>query len=189
MTIALLDACVLYPPAVRDIFMWLAVGMVYQPRWTDAIHDEWMRNVLADRPDLSRDQLQRTRQFMDEIDPESVVTGYEKHVTSLVLPDPDDRHVLAAAIRAGASVIVTYNLRDFPEAALAPHGTRAIHPDHFLVSLLERYPEECLVALRKHRASLRHPPKMPADYRETLRRSGLVLLASQLEAMDEPADF
>jgi len=187
MTIAVLDACVLYPPAVRDIFMWLAVEMVYRPRWTDAINDEWMRSVLADRPDLSREQLKRTRQLMDEIDPESLVTGYEKRIASLVLPDPDDRHVLAAGITAGASVIVTYNLCDFPEAALAPYCMRAIHPDQFLVSLLEQHTEAYLVALRKHRASLRQPPKTAEDYRETLRCNGLASLASHLEANDEPS--
>jgi hypothetical protein len=100
-----------------------------------------------------------------------------------MLPDTNDRHVLAA----GASVIVTFNLCDFPEAALAPHCMRAVHPDQFLVFLFEQHPEACLVTLRKHRASLRQPPKTAEEYRETLRRNGLVSLASRLEASGEPS--
>lgn len=80
MTIALIDANVLYPALLRDLFLWLAAGGVYSPRWTDQIHDEWMRNVLANRPDLSRAQLVRTRKLMDQVDPDSLVTGYEADI-------------------------------------------------------------------------------------------------------------
>ena len=127
--IAVLDACVLYPPAVRDILMWLAVVGVYEPRWTDDIHEEWMRSVLSDRPDLTREQLERTRHLMDEVHPLCLVTGYESRIPGLVLPDENDRHVLAAAIRAGAEVIVTFNLSDFPPATLARLDIVAQHPD------------------------------------------------------------
>jgi len=103
--VAVLDACVLYPPALRDLFMWLAVGMVYQPRWTDEIHDEWIRNVRKNRPDVSLAQLERARSLMDNINDESVVKGYEHLISSLHLPDINDRHVLAAAIIADASLL------------------------------------------------------------------------------------
>lgn len=118
--VAVLDACVLYPPSLRDLFMRLASALVYQPRWTEDIHQEWMRNVLKDRPQLTRAQLERTRRLMDGISDESLVTGYEDRISKLTLPDPDDRHVLAAALTAEAAVIVTFNLSDFPKSALAP---------------------------------------------------------------------
>lgn len=73
MTVALLDACVLYPAVLRDVFLWLAAESVYQPRWTDTIHEEWIRAVLANRPDLTRKQLERTRTLMNQVDPESLV--------------------------------------------------------------------------------------------------------------------
>ena len=100
------DACVLYPAPLRDFLMHLALTELFQARWSDAIHDEWIRNVLADRPNL-RSRLQRTRTLMDKAVPDSLVTGYEPLNEKLDLPDPDDRHVLAAAIRCGAQAIVT----------------------------------------------------------------------------------
>lgn len=116
--VAILDACVLYPPSLRNLFMRLASGLVFQPRWTEEIHDEWMRNVLKDRPQITRPQLERTRRLMDQINDESLVSGYEERIPSLSLPDEDNRHVLAAAIEAGAALIVTFNLADFPAATL-----------------------------------------------------------------------
>src|SRR5262249_51908698 len=124
---ALLDACVLYPPALRDLLLWLAANLLYQPRWTDAIHEEWIRSVLRNRPDLTREQLERTRQLMDQIDPECLVRTAERALEKWELPDPGDRHVLAAAVAAKAPVIVTFNLADFPEKVLLPLGIRALH--------------------------------------------------------------
>ncbi|MFT4641948.1 MAG: hypothetical protein ACI8T1_005292 [Verrucomicrobiales bacterium] len=92
------DACVLYPAGLRRLMMWLAVHNVIRPKWTVEIHDEWMRNVLKDQPDLTRENLERTRRLMDAHAGDCLVSGYEKHISALSLPDPNDRHVLAAAI-------------------------------------------------------------------------------------------
>lgn len=134
---ALYDACVLYPAPLRDLLMWLGLSDLFRPRWSDEIHDEWIRNVLADRPDLTREQLERTRGLMNSNVRDCLVTGYEPLIAGLTLPDPDDRHVLAAAIRASADVIVTFNLKDFPPAALAPFGIEAQHPDEFVIHLID----------------------------------------------------
>lgn len=99
---AILDANVLYPAPLRDLLMHLAVAGLFKAKWIDAIYDEWMRNLLAHRPDLSKPQLERTRELMNRAVPDALVSGYEPLVPALTLPDPDDRHVLAAAIRAGA---------------------------------------------------------------------------------------
>src|SRR3954468_4203517 len=133
--IALLDACVLYPAPVRDFLMRLALTGLFQARWTDAIHDEWTRNVLADRPDVTRESLERCRRLMDEHVPDCLVTGYEFLIPTLSLPDPDDRHVLAAAVHGGAGAIVTFNLKDFPASVLGGYHIEPVHPDEFIVRL------------------------------------------------------
>jgi PIN domain len=112
--LAVYDACALYPAPLRDLLLHLACVGLVRPRWTDAIHDEWIRNLLANRPDLARSQLDRTRALMERAVPDALVRGYEPRIPSLTLPDADDRHVLVAAIEAGAGVIVTFNLADFP---------------------------------------------------------------------------
>jgi hypothetical protein len=125
--VAVFDACVLYPASVRDLLLRLALTDLSRARWTDRIHDEWIGGVLKQRQDLSRTQLERTRDLMNQAVPDCLVTAYESLIDGLGLPDPNDRHVLAAAIRCQAGVIVTYNLRHFPEEALAPYGIEAQH--------------------------------------------------------------
>lgn len=169
-------------PSLRDLLMRLASELVYQPRWTEEIHVEWMWNVLKNRPQIAPAQLERTRRLMDGISDESLVTGYEARIPSLSLPDPDDRHVLAAAIEAEVAVLVTFNLSDFPAAALAPYGVRAMHPDEYLMALFEDAPDLFLRAVRTHRTSLRNPPKSVEGYLATLRANGLKELAFRVEA-------
>lgn len=166
--IALLDSNVLYPPGLRDLLMWLAVVLAYEPRWTEDIHAEWMRNVLNDRPEVTPAQMERTRRLMDQVNPKCLVRGYEARVPALTLPDEDDRHVLAAAIEAGAETIVTFNLRHFPRKALAPYDLRALPPDLFLEALLDANPARFLCGMRQHRASLRNPPKTAEEYLSAL---------------------
>jgi PIN domain len=107
--IALLDASVLYPAPLRDLLMHLAQTTLFKARWSNLIHDEWTRNVLEDRPDLSAAQISRTRALMDAHVDGALVTDFEDLIPNLELPDLDDRHVLAAAIRCGANLIVTMN--------------------------------------------------------------------------------
>jgi predicted nucleic acid-binding protein len=134
------DACVLYPAPLRDFLMWLGLSGAFRARWSRTIHDEWKRNLLANRPDLNKDQVDRTSNLMDRAIPDGLVEGYEDMVAGLALPDPDDWHVLAVAIRCGASVIVTFNERDFPQDRLAPFGVEAQHPDEFVDNLLDLDP-------------------------------------------------
>jgi predicted nucleic acid-binding protein len=112
------DACILYPAPLRDLLMQLAVSHLFSAKWTNEIHEEWMRNLLENRPDLRREQLERTRNLMNAHVQDCLVTGYEELIPVLTLPDPKDRHMLAAAIRSGSNVIVTFNLKHFPENEL-----------------------------------------------------------------------
>ena len=131
------DACVLYPAPLRDFLMRLALTGLFRARWTDQIRDEWTRSLLRNRPELE-DTLPRTVELMNHAMPDSLVTGHERLIGGLSLPDPDDRHVLAAAIVSGAQLIITFNTRDFPEDELAPYGIEAVHPDTFSVQQPER---------------------------------------------------
>ena len=181
----LYDACVLYPAPLRDLLMHVAITDLYRAKWTDAIHDEWTRNVLKDRPDLKPEQLQRTRDLMNSHVRDCLVTGYETLIEAVTLPDPDDRHVLAAAIRAGADLIVTFNLKDFPEKDLKPYGIEAKHPDDFLAFQLDLAPNIVCAAAKRHRASLKNPPKDVDEYLATLEAQGLAQTVSSLRRFAE----
>jgi predicted nucleic acid-binding protein len=167
------DACVLYPAPLRDLLMRLALTDLYRARWSVQIHEEWINAVLRNRPVLSREQLERTRSLMNAHVRDALVNGHQSLIPALELPDPDDRHVLAAAIQCGADLIVTFNLDDFPEHALASYGIGACHPDLFLVDQLNLDAERVCLAMRQHRASLRNPPKTVDEYLATLEEQGL----------------
>lgn len=184
--IALYDACVLYPSLIRNLLMHLAVSGRVAARWTDEIHDEWMGNLLADRPDLTPERLQRTRQFMEQAVPDAQVTGYEELVPSLSLPDPDDRHVLAAAIHAGADLLVTFNLNDFPASILAQHALEVITPDQLVCRLLDTTPEATVAAVDALRMTLRQPAYTPAGFLDRLERVGLPEAARRLKTHHDP---
>lgn len=178
---ALYDANVLYSAVLRDLLMRLALTDLYRAKWSDDIHDEWIRSLLERRPDLDREGPERTRDLMDVHVRGCLVTGYEDLIPSLRLPDPDDRHVLAAAIVSHADVIVTFNLGDFPADAVEPYGMEAQHPDEFIAHLVDRDETAVMEAVRQQLAALRHPPVTPGELIARLRRLGLVEVATHPE--------
>jgi hypothetical protein len=182
---ALYDACVLYPAPLRDLLMHLALTDLFRARWTNAIHEEWMRNVLANRPDLKREQLERTRDLMNAHVEGCLVEDYESLIPGLTLPDPDDRHIPAAAIHAGAGVIVTFNLSDFPPEVLQPLGIEAQHPDGFIAQLLDLAPATVCAAVKRQRQALKNPPKTVEEYLATLARLALPQTVLRLQAFAE----
>lgn len=177
---AVIDACVLYSAPVRDLIVRLAQASLIQARWTAEIHDEWMRNVLKNNPNITRERLERTRLLMDGAVRDCLVTDHVDLIDSLILPDPDDRHVLAAAIRGGADVIVTYNLADFPPDALIPYGINAQHPDKLIASLLNIAPETVCTAARSQRESLKNPPKTVTEFLAILEQQALAQTVAAL---------
>ena len=178
----LYDACVLYPAPLRDFLMWLGLSGRFRARWSRDIHEEWKRNLLANRQDLRREQLDRTSDLMDRAIPDALVAGYQDLVPNLALPDPDDRHVLAAAIRCEASVIVTFNQRDFPADALTPYGIESRHPDEFVDDLLDMDTAVVVAAARRQRATLVNQPFDVDQFLDILRRQGLVQTTKILAA-------
>lgn len=163
--------------------MSLAVTRLFRARWTEAIHDEWTRNLRRDRPDLTSAQLGRTRRLMNQAVPDAVVTGYEGLTETLRLPDPDDRHVLAAAIHARAQVIVTFNVKDFPASILSAYGLTTSHPDAFIAGLLAAHPSAVSAALEKQRRRLQNPPQSREEFLETLSRQSLSESAARLREL------
>ena len=173
-------ACVLYPAPLRDFLMWLGLSGRFRARWSTQIHEEWKRNLLINRPDLRPDQVDRTSALMDQAIPDGLVSDYEALIAGLHLPDPDDRHVLAAAIRCSASVIVTFNEKDFPQAALTPFGIEAQHPDLLIDNLFDLDAAAVVSAAQKQRAQLKSPPLDVDRYLDALLRQGLVQTVKSL---------
>lgn len=169
----LYDACVLYPAPLRDLLMHLALTGLFRAKWTNQIHDEWITSLLRDRPDLTLTQLTRTRQLMDTHVFEALVEGYEQRIENLALPDPDDRHVLAAAIESKSSLIVTWNVRHFPDEILKPYGIAAVTPDAFILDQIELSPELVVQAVRRHKDSLKSPALTWPEYFQNLENQNL----------------
>jgi hypothetical protein len=182
---ALLDANVLYPAPTRDLLLQLAVTDLFKAKWTADIHREWMENLLLNEPHRERAALERTRHLMDRAAHDGLVSGYEGLIPSLVLPDPDDRHILAAAIAGRCDVIVTQNLKDFPEAALVPYGIDVRRPDEFLCNHLNLAQSVFCGAVQKVRRRLQNPPYTIEEYLDILTRQGLVVTVAELRPFSE----
>ncbi|MFD1875633.1 hypothetical protein [Hymenobacter bucti] len=120
---------------------------------------------------------------MDAAFPEAEVTSYKALIPTLTLPDANDRHVLAAALRIQAQVIVTANLKDFPTPYLATLGIERQHPDAFIGQLIDQQPAQALAAFRQQVAYLKNPPKTAMEVLGSLQRSGLSITAERLAAM------
>lgn len=180
---ALYDACVLYPAPIRDLLVRLGGTGLFRVRWTNEIHEEWIRNVLENRFDLSRARLERTRDLMNEHILDSLVTNYEDLIPSLQLPDAGDRHVLAAAIRGGANVIVTFNLKDFPASVLSRYNIEAQHPDVFVERLIDLNTDLVCATIRQQRLDLKKPPKPVEDVLNTFEEQGLKQSVARLRSL------
>lgn len=126
MITAILDANVLYPAPLRDYLLNPAAVDLFKPAWSADIQEEWIRNVLEGRRDLKRRQLEKTQEAMDAVFPDANIYNYTGITGHITLPDQDDRHVLAAAVTANASIIVTENIKDFPESELKRYGVQAL---------------------------------------------------------------
>jgi predicted nucleic acid-binding protein len=179
---ALLDANVLYSAPLRDLLLRLAVTDLYRAKWSPDIHAEWMSRLAANRPDMPQDRIDRIRDLMDSHVRDAIVEGYSSLISGLALPDPKDRHVLAAAIVGRADLIVTYNLTDFPVERLAPYGIEAQHPDQFLRHQFDLNPDLVCGVVRELRLGLKRPPRTVDEQLATFERHGLHEFAAALRA-------
>ena len=177
--VVVLDANLLYPFQLRNLLVQFSVDGVIAPRWTARIHEEWIGNLVATGR-VSADRLRLTRDLIERALPGADVPGWEQHMSGLVLPDPDDCHVLAAALAAGASTILTMNLRDFPVSALSPLNVRAVHPDAFLCELYDADPELLLASAEAAHTNLSRSSPSFTDYLDGLERQGMPAFAQRL---------
>jgi len=177
---AILDANVLYPSLKRDVLLSFGEWGLYRPRWTDMIMAEWSKALLANRPDLEK-SIPHVVEQMARAFPEALVEGFEALIDSLKLPDPDDRHVLAAAIKVGAHIIVTENKKDFPESILSPLDIEIQSADEFLLSTFELYPNEAEAAVKVMRRRHTNPAHTPDELLTKFTGEGLVRLATALK--------
>lgn len=179
------DANVLYPNFLRDLLMRLAPRGLFRARWTEDIHREWMESLLRDavlrnHPTITRERLERTRALMDRHVLDALVTGYESLIPGLILPDLDDRHVLAAAIKAQAQLIITRNHKDFPPSALEPYGVKTQGPDDFVSDLWELDEQTVLAAIEEQLRSFKNPRLTRDEYCQALERQQLNRTAASL---------
>jgi len=168
-----LDACVLYPAPLRDLLLELAGTQLFRAKWTDQIHDEWIASLLKNRPDIPAAKLQRTRDLMNTAVEDCLVFDYEYLIDTIELPDNNDRHVVAAAVKARADAIVTSNLKHFPPESLAKHDIEAIHPDDFITYRIDLSGPAVVIAAQKCRSRLRAPSLSPETYLDKLEAAQL----------------
>ena len=181
--VVIYDACVLHPAPLRDLLLRIAETGLVQAKWTDEILDEVFESIRERRPDLAADRLARTRRAMCDAIDDCLVTEYAGLADKAELPDPDDRHVVAAAIRCGAQAIVTANLRDFPKHVLEPFEIVALHPDTFILDLLDLAPGLVAMVVVEQTKALSNPPQELAHVLNMLERCGLVRSASELRSL------
>jgi PIN domain-containing protein len=180
--VAVYDACVLYPAPLRDLLVRLGRTDLCQVKWTRQILDECFRSIAAQRPDLQPERLLRSRELLEQAILDVQVTGHEGLIDGIAgLPDPDDRHVVAAAIRCGAQVIVTFNLKDFPKPVLARYGMEAQHPDDFVRDLIDLDGATVAQAVRAQAAALKNPQRTLSEVLEVLREQKLTVSAAMLK--------
>ncbi|EKB47845.1 PIN domain-containing protein [Cecembia lonarensis] len=183
MILALLDANVIFPAPIRDLLLSLAEDGHFKPFWTEEIHQEWKRNLLQKRPELDSKGLERTITLMNEAFPDASIEGYERRIEALSLKDPNDRHVLAAALEANTDYLVTVNLKDFKTSALKNEKPQVIHPDDFICLFISENPASVLDCFSRLVSRLKKPPQSKEDVLRTLTKIGLLNTAAKIRGL------
>ena len=178
--VVMYDACVLYPYTLRDTLISLSKIRKFRARWTEKINKEWTSTLLHKSPGVSAERLMRTCELMSQAVPDAIIEGYEHHIDKLLLPDADDRHVLAAAIHAEAGKIVTENIKHFPKNIVSTWDIEVCRPDAFVAGLLKDYPTEVLKELKRQRLRLIRPPQTVDEFLASLTRVGLNVTVNML---------
>lgn len=179
--IALLDANVLYPAPLRDLLLNLAILDLFIPKWTNQIQNEWVYNLLKNRNDLERSQLDRTVNLMNSVFPDANIKNYAKIEKQLELPDENDKHVLAAAIKSKSNIIVTSNIKDFPKSIIIKYKLQRLTPDDFIFGLIKKNKVLVKRAFDNQLKSLKNPPMTKAELLSVLERLKLSKTIARLK--------
>jgi hypothetical protein len=183
--VVFLDACVLYPWLTRGIVLGAAEAGLFTPRWSPRVLAEWRIAAARDGGTRAENWVDTVIARMETNFPDARVAPDPETEATLGLPDPADIHVLAAAIAAGAEILLTFNLRDFPVRRLSAHGIAPRHPDGFLWELYSDAPEAVGSAIRQAAAVI--GAEQPDAIRRALKRAGLSRLAKAWFASESGA--
>lgn len=176
-----LDTNVIYPLWIRDLLMWFAYFELYTPKWSSNIFDEWIS--VMKRKGIEENEALKRADKMNLVFPDALVVNYEPFIDSLKLPDLNDRHVLAAAIKANADLIITNNLKDFPEDYLSSFGLKAKTPDDFFTDIIDLNHDLSVQAFKKLVSSKKNPPYNEYDVLDIFRNNGLKDTANYLHTL------
>jgi predicted nucleic acid-binding protein len=171
---ALLDANVLHPAFVRSALLWFADERLFLPCWSADILREWQESVRRRFPDATDTMFQRQIDAMSDAFPDAEIDGYEHLIGCLDLADERDRHVLAAAIVGRCSGIVTANVRHFPSEISERYQIEIVHPDDFIVNIIDLDEGRALAACRQHRAAMSASKPNATEYLERYKAAGLI---------------
>ena len=175
-----LDTNVIYPIEIRDILLWFAHYDLYTPKWSQHIFDEW-ENAMRRKGTVDAEIAKRL-QTVQQAFPDAFVENYESLIQGLDLPDEKDRHVLAAAIKANANIIVTNNLKHFPAPYLASFGLVAKNADDLVTDLIDLNPQKAVKAFLEMVSHKRNPPLNELQVLDRLRERGLTQAADYLHS-------
>lgn len=177
----ILDTNVIYPLWTRDLLLWFAFYDLYTPKWSQNIFTEWIK--VLKRKGVDENEAEKRANVMNEAFPDALVENYEQLIDNLNLPDADDRHVLAAAIKTNANLIITNNLKDFPEGYLASFGLKAKIPDDFFTDIIDLNQELSVLAFRKLVLNKKNPPYDVYEVLDIFRNNGLKDTADYIHAL------
>ena len=178
---AVLDTNVVYPVIIRDLLFWFAHYDLYTPKWSKQIFDEWKR-VMKEKG-VPEDEANKRTVKANLAFPDALVNHYEGLIDHLRLPDEDDRHVLAAAIKTNANVIVTNNLKDFPPEYLKSFGLNAKCADDFLTDIIDLNQDQAIKAFKEMVLNKKSPKMDEFEVLNQLRKAGLADTANYLHAL------
>jgi predicted nucleic acid-binding protein len=178
---SVLDTNVIYPIEIRDLLFWFAHYELFTPKWSSHIFQEWEH--VMQRKGISKEEIKKRSNRANLAFPDALVVNYEPLISGLTLPDENDCHVLAAAIKTNANVIVTNNLKDFPEDYLASFGLVAKSADDFIADIIDLNHEKALEAFRKLVLNRRNPDLDEYEVLDNLRKNGLINSANYLHSL------
>ena len=182
---AFLDANVLHPSFLRAALLWFADERLLRPVWSADVLAEWRRSLKGRFPDVDDAKLDLLQGKFTDHFPDAEVTDYQPFIQAIELPDPNDRHVLAAAIVGRCNGIITCNLKDFPANAVARYGIEIVHPDDFIVNVIDLDEARAVAACRRHRAAMGESAPTPDEYLASLERCGLIQAHQRLSGHKE----
>jgi len=179
--IAVLDTNVIYPIISRDILFWFAHYELYTPKWSKNIFDEW-KDVMIRKGVDEKEALKRVEKANIAF-PDALVQNYDGLIKHLELPDEGDKHVLAAAIKTNANIIVTNNIKDFPEDYLQSFGIKAENTDDFLTDIIDLNPDQAIAAFKEMVLHKKNPALDEYELLNQFRKIGLTDTANYLHAL------